>query len=158
MPDRPDPRPDSGRYLVLVAAVVVVCAGIGFMTGTQESRYRALDPPQPGPRPTDVQGIAQPARTHAELAVRPWRGGRRSEFGRAWPGSVLPKAPAPGDAGPAADRVLIQNSLVERSSNRAFDGAPPTIPHPVRQGSACNGFRSRVSFCSASAVRVRPVN
>ncbi|MDJ0785405.1 MAG: hypothetical protein QNK05_01280 [Myxococcota bacterium] len=104
----------GGRLVGVVAAVGVVIAGIGLVTGTSGGRYEPVVPPvvarpDPGPVP--------PARSHAELESNPWR--KRGVP----PGLVAASADGDGELAP-------------RESRRAFDGAPPTIPHPVSTGSA----------------------
>ena len=51
-------------------------------------------------------------------------------------------------------------ALADRMRNRAYDGAPPTIPHPIRQGSAseclaCHDVGLRIRGATASAISHR---
>ena len=114
MPERSGPRHDPTRTIGMVSAAVVAIAAIGFVTGTQASRYVATEPPGARERVEGVPG-AFDARTHAELAIRPWE---------------LTPAPAgsPPSAAPPGPR--------EHVGSVAYSGAPPTIPHPVRSGAA----------------------
>lgn len=130
MPERPGQPLLPSRHLGLVLAVVSVVAGIGFMTGTAPGRYVAASPPPRAPRPSDAN--AQPARTHAELSRSPWRGGVRAEAGQAWD----PRAALGAATLPTSSPAAVAAALEARAATRAYDGAPPTIPHPVRQGSA----------------------
>jgi cytochrome c-type protein NapB len=136
MPEPPSHTPKPGRHLGLAAVIVAVVAGIGFVTGTQSSRYQAQTPPPPGPRPLIIDGAAQPARTHAELSRRPWRRGAEAESGRTWDPRTAPATLTSLNTPVNTDRARIQRALSDRAERRAFDGAPPTIPHPVQQGGA----------------------
>ena len=106
----------GGRVVGMVAAAGIVIAGVGLVTGTSSRRYSPVLPavverPDPGPVP--------PARSHAELETAPWR--KRGE---------------PAGLGNGATDASTGTEPVARETRRAFDGAPPTIPHPVGAGGA----------------------
>jgi cytochrome c-type protein NapB len=125
VPDRPDA---SRRGVALVAAIVGGVVLIGLVTGTEPTTYRAKRPPV---RERTDPGSVPPARTHEELSVRPW-GSSPIESG--W---LESRALAADAAFPEPDAgVTVQGALRERSIRRAYDGAPPVVPHPVSAGGA----------------------
>jgi cytochrome c-type protein NapB len=110
-------------------AVVMGVALIGFITGTQA--------PEASPEsPTAERGIehpgVSPAKSYAELREGP-RG-----TGSGWASDIeMLRADGPGvtDAVEFANTSLTAD-LSGRASLRAYAGAPPRIPHTVRQDSA----------------------
>ncbi len=130
----PEPAPPfSGRLVALLGASVGAVALIGLLTGTAPSTYRARLP-EPLVRPTVA--AVPPARTHAELERRPWGSDPvRSGWLESW---RIAAAARPADlAGTdSRDDGSVRTALAERAARRAFDGAPPVVPHPVRSGGA----------------------
>lgn len=125
----PDPLTSaSGRVVGLLVAVVAAITAIGFATGTAPSTYRAARPPQ---RERADPGVVPPARTHAELELRPWTG---SLAASGWQKSKAIAAKSAARDG--AEDGSVETALSERAARRAYDGAPPVIPHPVRPRSA----------------------
>lgn len=129
----------------MVASIVGAVAFLGFWVGIRQrpeaANYKSYaeesDP-----------GEAEPARTNEELASNPWS-------------SSLPKwSPS---LGPAAEPITTKDkdaylaALDARSGNRAFEGAPPTIPHPIGQGSAkecllCHGSGATIGEVTAPLI------
>ena len=106
-------------------AVVIGVSLIGFVAGTSARDYER-DPSEPVADATP-EGVPEAPR-YTDLRQTP-RGA-----GSGWAGDVAPlvlgvldAAPPTGDKAPA---------LTARAAQRAYDGAPPTIPHAVRQDSA----------------------
>jgi cytochrome c-type protein NapB len=133
------PQQGAGRITALLGAAAVAVVGIGLVTGIEPTSYQAERPTQrERPHVDDVP----PARSHAELAQRPWSGGRAAS---GWDRSLEVAA---GSAVPASERSAdLAATIAQRGALRAYDGAPPVIPHPVRAGSAAeclachaNGF------------------
>ena len=132
----PDPgAPISGRLVALLAAAVGAVALIGLMTGTAPGTYQAK---RPSPRERPQSGSVPPARSHAELERRPW-GSSPAQSGWLESRRIAKQAepPEPAEAPP------VEDALRERAQRRAFDGAPPVVPHPVRAGGAACGFAKR---------------
>jgi cytochrome c-type protein NapB len=121
-------RSASARGVGLLIAAVAAITVIGFVTGTAPSTYRAAQPAQ---RERADPGVVPPARTHAELERRPWTGGVAAS---GWQESKVIAAKAAADDEAAGGSV--ETAVRERAIHRAFDGAPPVIPHPVRARSA----------------------
>lgn len=132
-----DPGGDPhGRALALVAAAVIAVALIGFLTGTESEEYRALEPPTRSRAP--ISGEIPAARTHAELERAPWGDDVvHSGWSEAWE-AAAPAAPAEDGDGTEDGNGTgsFSDALAERAALRAFAGAPPTIPHPVRANGA----------------------
>jgi cytochrome c-type protein NapB len=135
MPDLP--LQGRTRLLTIFAAVLGAAALIGFITGTQPSRYNPVLPPMPenGPR---VEGVVEDARTNRELADRPW-GADEDRSGWAFAKSrsiVAPSASAEETRRTRSQGPETPAALKGRMQTRAFEGAPPAIPHPISQGGA----------------------
>lgn len=118
----------SRRGALLVAlSVLIAVAFIGFARGIGDA------PPEPAPlRDLPVPGATAPARGYLEM---------RAPRAAPKPLSAVGEAPADGTRGEA---------LVARAALRAYDGAPPTVPHPVRQDSAAECLA-----CHADGLVVR---
>lgn len=115
---------DKKRERILMISVVGAIAFVGFGVGIRQkpekaeySKFSEEAPPE---------GVLA-ARTNTELSTNPWR-------------ADAPKwSPATATAiDPVTPRNVLAyaSALDERATSRAFEGAPPTIPHPVGQGSA----------------------
>jgi cytochrome c-type protein NapB len=116
------------RVLALLAAVVVAVAAIGFATGMSNSSYRAKRPPL---RERPPAGDVPPARSYAELQENPWT---TPDAAFAWQKSVAIAAAASVPA--ETTGASIERTLIERAERRAYDGAPPVVPHPIRASGA----------------------
>ena len=117
--------------LALVAGLAV----IGFFVGTGS-------PPE-GESPllqTGVENLegAPPAKSYRELRSSP------PATGTDW-SSNLAKLSTTQASGATKEQVLAQ-----RASRRAYDGAPPTVPHPVRQQDA-----NECMSCHEEGLRAR---
>lgn len=111
----------------IAAAVVGGVALVGFLAGTSRSDY-TLDTPLT-PLPAGGHDVA-PALSYTELRDHP-RGAHASGFEEELASMRGPSPLDPVDVG--RDRGP---ALEQRARLRAYDGAPPRIPHPVRQDSA----------------------
>lgn len=117
-----DERPDktTPRALQIVLAVVLTLSFVGFAVGTRGtdtvSEPAAHEPPI---RHADVPD----ARSYTELREAP------PTAAITWPQA---EARLGAEAPPQGERDL-DALRVERDLRRAYDGAPPTVPHPVVQ-------------------------
>ncbi len=126
----PEPVPDTPerRLIALLAAVVIAVSLIGIVTGIAPERYQAKRPKlQERADPGDVP----PARTHAELEIRPWTGGPAASGWSEGRELARREAEERWETGYSAEAARD-----DRARRRAFDGAPPVVPHPVRPGGA----------------------
>lgn len=136
--------PSTDRSLHVLAACAVGAATLGLVANLSHAppplrAYRAPEAPPTGElssAPTQAQ-IAHDRRTpnrarHA-VAFRALQGDRPD-----------PLAPVPFD--PAARAMTV----AERGTRRAYDGAPPTIPHAVSQRDLPNCMT-----CHAEGLRLR---
>lgn len=145
MPD--PPRQTPVRVMGLLAAVVVAVVGIGYATGTAPSSYRAQRPPL---RERADPGGVPPARSHAELAVRPWTAGPEAwEQARA----IATKAAVPV----ATEGESVETAVKERAARRAYDGAPPVVPHPVRARGAAECLACHGDGFTLGSRRATPI-
>lgn len=127
MPE-PGPFTTQRRLLAMLAALVVAVSLIGFVTGLEPETYKAkrsarLQRVDPGDVP--------PARTHAELESQPWGGGPEASGWSEGRALARREAEERWEIGESVDAAL-----GDRARRRAFDGAPPVVPHPVRPGGA----------------------
>ncbi|MBA4192897.1 MAG: hypothetical protein C0467_33480, partial [Planctomycetaceae bacterium] len=114
----------------LVGAIVIGIALFGFLSGIREPKatVRLIPTPAANPGPIPV------AVTYSELSdakLRP---------NATWQQSLSQlKFDRPGifDAVVRTDEMKLV-ALADRAKNRAYDGAPPTIPHPVEAQSAAS--------------------
>jgi nitrate reductase (cytochrome), electron transfer subunit len=127
------------RRLVNVSlAIVLVIAALGFVVGT-----RPLEAPPASPAPaaavTAELDEVRPPTAYPALRQRPSRP-------QAVTGDLEPLRRAIPSRGAEAARVTPQGELQlrpgalrQRAERRAYEGAPPTIPHPIgqRNSGAC---------------------
>lgn len=114
----------------LLYCFVLIVFGIslaGFLTGTQT-------------RPETARRIGGPRSPEAEESEVPVARSYR-EMGNSarGPGSGWEEAMKVASRQPArADKSNLEQTLRRRQARRAYDGAPPTIPHLVQQNSAAD--------------------
>lgn len=138
--------------LYVVAAIVVGVAVIGFFTGTSGPGYSSANEATPE-HDEPVLADVRTAPTYSQLRVTP-RGTDapfRADLARLRDG--LPTRTAEVDLTGSSKAT----ALAERSARRAFSGAPPTIPHPVRHRAAseclaCHEFGAKLGDYQAPAV------
>jgi cytochrome c-type protein NapB len=124
------------RHASLVVVLVIGVAVGGFLRGIAEPA-----PPAPAAPPVRAEGDDVPAAVgYAELPAAPIKANDRWE-------SVLSTLqyakPAPTDPVTRTEEMKLA-ALADRSRNRAYDTAPPTVPHPIDQANpasclACHG-------------------
>lgn len=112
------------RRLTASVTVIVTLAFVGLFVGIRDRREPAA---RVESSVISLEGKAAPARSHEELSRRPW-----SMEAQVWTPNVERHLPpvTPQNAQAKAESMRL------RAKRRAFEGAPPTIPHPVGQGSA----------------------
>lgn len=137
------PNGRFGRAVSVVAAAAMAAAVIGFFTGVRRvPEPRGYSVPE---RVAAAEGTVE-APTHAALAA-----GRLGDNRNRHPEGLAALAQ---DRPPLTEEVLPtpeerRASLERRARQRAYDGAPPTIPHPIEQRGypsclACHGEGMRV--------------
>jgi len=146
----PDPLANApARVVGLLVAAVAAVAAIGFATGTAPKAYRAERPPL---RERPDPGVVPPARTHAELERRPWTGGPAAS---GWQRSREIAAKTAERV--ASEGASVEEAVRERAARRAFDGAPPVVPHPVRAGGAAECLACHAEGFALGSRRADPV-
>lgn len=135
-------------------AVAIAVSFVGFFVGVSEEVDDAHAPLHvEGEADTDDAGVPR-ARSYTELRRSP-RGA-----GSGWETDVAALR-GPSRLDPVAlDGLAKGPALADRMANRAYDGAPPTIPHPVRQDAAaeclaCHDEGLRIRGATASAMSHR---
>jgi cytochrome c-type protein NapB len=124
------------RWLHVGAAVAVALAATGYFAGT-----RAPERPEP-PASTDAHVQREErAPSYGEL-----RDARRGANERMYEGAIasLVEAPFPVKPVPVGTPEQRAQAVAQRKTHRAYDGAPPTIPHEIDQSEvpgclACHG-------------------
>lgn len=144
-----DPRPVRSRWFVSLLAVTSGVALFGFLTGIRE---------RPG---ADRPHAAEPVPTRGVPAAVAY-----SELPTAGIGPNANRHPSladltfdrPGVFDPVVRTEEMKlTALADRARNRAYDGAPPTVPHPVEARSAaaclaCHGESLKVGDRVASKI------
>lgn len=141
-----------GEPLQVFVAVVVAASFAGFFLGTRSTRADFDSSAAHSPLPAvqaDCEGC------EAVPASRPYFALRKNPVHPApsWPEA----APHLRDAARAVrDERTLAGVLQDRSGRRAYDGAPPVIPHPVEQRSAASCLSCHAEAMSIGG-RVAPV-
>lgn len=135
-------------------AVVIAFSFVGFFVGVSDEAADAHAPLHVDAGPdAGAEGVPV-ARSYKELRATP-----RGE-GSGWEADVAAlRGPSRLDA-VSLTGAQKAPALADRMANRAYDGAPPTIPHPVRQGTAseclaCHDEGLRIRGATASAISHR---
>jgi len=134
-------RLHGSRVMLVAVALLFATSLVGYLMGVSDEhataggRFEPVAGPLAGPTTGEAQA-AIPARTYAEMNAR------ESGPNRAWPAPIAAQAgqplPAPVYASQAALRELKSASLRKRAERRAYNGAPPVIPHPVSDRGAAD--------------------
>ena len=153
---RTRPHPLSHPVLLSVVAALTVPMGCGKEKVPPASEAPAASAPTPAPPPLPPTPALRPPEPAPPPIAPPARLPDKVPSAPPLPSAappVVPSAPAPpgsteagGPLGlPAASRDQV---VALRGSRRAFDGAPPAIPHPVddrtRDCLACHGQPANV--------------
>ena len=145
---RPEGATEAERWLELKGinvffAVVIGLAAIGFFVGTSSDSYDAqlagfADEDRP-------EKEVEPARAYRELMEFPYYANRhwRQELDR-----IAADRPARTDE---VERTpeLFAAALEDRREHRAYEGAPPTIPHAINEKGA-----SECMACHGEGLRI----
>jgi nitrate reductase (cytochrome), electron transfer subunit len=140
--DLPGIAASRGTQMAMVG--IIVLAFVGFVVGIQQESWLASRTP-----PLQLRGLPltkEPLEdTHPDvIAATAYRDFDRRQFGpnRQWQSSLAARPTLsellvtlePHLPGEGTDRAAVhQAALVERSRRRAFEGAPPVVPHPIDQ-------------------------
>ena len=133
------------RYVPLLAVVGVTLAVVGFVTGIRDPAER----PRATPPAPVAHGPVPQAVNYSELPfAKPGAGMSLADLRYDRPGIFDPVV---------RTEEMKLAALADRAKNRAYDGAPPTIPHPVEAQSAasclaCHGDGLKVGDRVASKI------
>lgn len=139
------------RFVPLLAVIGISLAVVGYVVGLREPVHAARPlPPEEGHHADE--GVP-PAVAYSELPSH--RLGPNAHW---HPSLADLKFDRPGPFEPVVrTEGMKQAALTDRAKNRAYDGAPPTIPHPVSTQSAagclaCHGQGVKVGDRIASKM------
>jgi cytochrome c-type protein NapB len=113
-----------GRLLTVIVAIVIGVSFVGFAVGTHPAEEPAPQPSAPEPVP---QGVAVPGQTYEELRDR--RFGPISQVTADLP--ILRKGIPEWFAQVNQTEEQRRAALAARAALRAYEGAPPVIPHLI---------------------------
>lgn len=139
------------RAVHLVLAAVIALAFIGFFVGIDYGVPKTNEN-EPAPRRAVNESVVIPSTSYADLRATPIGPNRQ------WKNQIqnLPLAEGVVPTSDVVDPMLRRASLELRDERRAYNGAPPIIPHAVDQMSsdnclACHGKDLRVENRVANA-------
>ncbi|MCX7699247.1 MAG: nitrate reductase cytochrome c-type subunit [Gemmataceae bacterium] len=115
------------RFIPILATTGMALGVVGFVTGIREP----LPPPKQSRPAQTPEGPAHSAVDYADVPAAPWK----RDVPRSLLESLNSSRPGIFDLVIRTDEMK-QAALADRAKNRAFDGAPPTIPHRVDSSSA----------------------
>jgi len=146
------------RLLGVLAAMVLVAGAIGFAIEINPDRYRlqGFQPPAPvSPPSAEAEAAAQPARSYDQLSVQPWGSGARAS----WQVDSRGLRRAYNDPAPpsAAEHDRTPQALAARIPLRAYEGAPPAIPHPVASSGAAECLACHERGAALGQLRALPI-
>lgn len=143
------------KALNVALLVLMAVAGVGFLIGTQgefqAEGYSWFLPT--GEENFEVEGRHPAALSYSDRMKNPQRMNSNLKDGFA----ELAARPIPEGEGNATDPQLRALAREERAAGRAYDGAPPTIPHPIDHSGdaaclACHQTGMRIAGRRAPAL------
>ncbi len=135
------------RWVQILGALVIGVAFVGFLTGTRTTGAPLVWGAASDPGSIEAAGELAPAPSHAMLGTEEWRWmGRRQRGALA---AMAEDRPALADEREPASDEDLATALTARAARRAYDGAPPRIPHPTTQQGALACLA-----CHAEGLRV----
>lgn len=158
MPDKPKfKRVESG---LIAGGIIVLVAVSGYFVGLRQTSSaiamnREVSVVKEGTN-RDLTG-AKDVPVAVSYLDQDWsRNGPNAEWRTSLVNFPQPAASVPGEAAPVAPEMILA-ALQARASRRAFDGAPPVVPHPIAQDSsasclACHGEGLQVKDRFASKM------
>ncbi len=157
---RPDPRTLSARASKVVLAVALVTAVSGYFMGLHQTTAAHADARRPAP----VRAVPQVDRIdapqvplivdYARLGDTPWKpnAGWQSHLALLRPVPRPEHSVTPASLPVPASDLERSRAVEIRASRRAFEGAPPVIPHPIDPLSPANCLA-----CHQQGLAVREV-
>lgn len=144
-------RERTRRLWRVLAAFILTASVSGFFMGLQGNRSRlSLTRPVEVPS-ADSQRRAESAPPGVRTAVRYDKVDRKQDGPNAGWATRLASLPRlaleSGSAGGEAERAA---AIALRTQRRAFDGAPPVIPHPIQQDTS-----AACLACHAEGLRIK---
>lgn len=147
------------KWLKIAGAVIVTTSVSGFFMGMQQTRSQ-LNLTEPRQLVADARDLTEIPPGGIPVAVayarQDWlREGSNGQWRNDL--SKLVQPPAPAGPLPVATPEERAVALSQRMTRRAYDGAPPVVPHPVTQESsasclACHGTGLAVKDRLASRI------
>lgn len=119
---------DALKPLQIFLVIAIVVAFVGFFVGTRSATYAPFYLPQDS-APDRHHSETMPARSYTEIMSDPLTRNDHWVDGIGELSARRPDLYAEVENTPAQRTAALR----ARAENRAFAGAPPTVPHPVKQ-------------------------
>ena len=147
-----DPTPPPGllrRNVILIVVVVLSITLVGFLRGIKEPT--PVERPSAGPAARHDRDVPNAVR-YSELS----KGSLRPGDSKSNLGTIVLNNPGPFEPVVRTEEMKMK-ALEDRNRWRAFDGAPPVIPHPVdfmqtTNCIACHGTGLRIGDKLATKI------
>ena len=150
-----------GSYYPLLVFVVASIAIVGYFVGLQSPMNPAERTDVAGNRPAPPQAVNDAADQNRNIILSPYYselGQLRWGANKDWLTSVamLPASPETFDPESVITIAPGQKALAleARAKNRAFNGAPPTIPHPIEQLSTISCNACHINGAMTESMRI----
>ncbi len=133
----PPPGTAYSQGVKVLLTIVLAAAITGYFSGLRHPLERApqghpTHPPTYHPPTVDARAHAAPiAVSYSEL--RTTNLGPNRNFYPSLQLLAPPQPATPDEIPPPANDAAVKQTLAKRTQRRAFDGAPPTAPHPITQ-------------------------
>lgn len=145
------------RAIHMLSAAAIVVAFVGFFVGTRgahyEDAYELEGTPHSDPSAEKTSSTAGPARSYGDLMSSPWTD---NEHFRTSLEMLEARIPGRADDYETSDDVA--GALADRAKQRAYPGAPPTVPHPVEQRGDLACLACHQNGVDVDGVTARPMS
>ncbi len=157
----------SQGFKVLLA-IVFAAAITGYFSGLRQTPARDSSPRLTKPRvyhspPAANASAERPLAAASYTELRSTNLGPNRHFRPSLESLAPPQPRSPEDQQPPADDDAVERVLAARAGRRAFEGAPPTVPHPITQiGNesclTCHGPGAKIGDATAPKMCHEPLS
>lgn len=143
------------RHLSVLSVVIFVICMSGVFMGIRQSRRASEAPPPSRDAPATTEQASYPvAPRYDQIPDSDWLANQHLAFNLK---QLAPPPPSKSKTSPETNDL--KELLAERNHRRAFEGAPPTIPHTISQLSSascitCHSPESPVSISGQTPAKM----